>query len=246
MLKTVALISMLLLMLGNGLAEDSGKLEMAERLYRRQEFARAYKLLASGYEAGSSFTVEYNLGLCQYRLNDLFRAKTHFLKAFLLDAGDPGLLSLLNAVNRGLGLQTDSGFYVSRNPLWIACKTLAGGSRLQWLIWFFFYLGNAAFLAAFLSKRSRMLVLAVLFALITLFLLAAGLVQYREHFLVERGVVADDATLYAGPDTKELQLDRIRKGMVLKILERQDNWRQVLVENRYAGWITSEKIEAIP
>jgi len=218
------------------------ELEIAERFFLQGDYRQAVVILKKIADRHPHFIVDYNLGLCFWKLNDFYQSRKYLLRALLKDRSDPQLLSLLKKVDQQLGLNENQEEFFTESVFVQKVRLILSGSILKLTLWITFYILN---LLLFLSLLHRKFYLKtfVLTSITFLLLFIIALSGYRQERIIKRGIVAKDTFLWAQPEEGGVRLDQVKKAMALRVVQLRGKWLQVLVENRYAGWIAAEQVE---
>ncbi len=220
------------------------QLTAAEKLYNEKDYSGAIKILNEIEVKKPHYLVYYNLGLCYWQLNDYYSARKYFLKSFFLNNNNQELRLMLNLLDQKMNLQSNYEFLAGSNPIWQSIKLVFSGTVLCSLILITFYLLNF-FIFLLLKWKKRVHKTIALLLILFLLQLIIGLIEFREQVVLKKALIREESRLFSGPGKSEVELDTVRRGMALRVIQYHREWAQVLVENRYAGWILKTKIEEL-
>lgn len=208
--------------------------EAAEEAYRRGDYARAKELWTALLEQrGADGRLEYDIGNCEYRLEDYARALWRFERAARALGGDERVRFNLSLAERKLGLQSDeaTSFFADAR---------AKVRRLDRGDWFTCGLGLevvGVLLLAF-SLRRRAFVLAGVAALLTV-LGAASLVRAAtlDPDRILGVVVLEEDTPVRGEPREELDsILRLGAGVRAEFVAKSPGWVRLRIRDR-EGWV---------
>ena len=195
-----------------------------------------------------SSTIYYNLGNAYFKNGDLGHAVLYYMKARRLDPSDEDIQHNLEFARKFSTVQMEG---VTLNPIHEFLESITSPYRLSLLGWLssaLFILFIAMLVIRFGLGIKGSLVKTGIVTSLVLVLMASGLTtfKYQNEFLTKRAVIiADDAPVRSGPtDRSEVELQGA-PGLVVEILEQQDQYYNVLFENKRRGWINKDLVALI-
>ena len=206
---------------------------------------RYHDVLRKGVESSVVF---YNLGNAYFKNGDLGHAVLYYMKARRLNPSDEDIQHNLEFARRFSPVQMEG---VTLNPVNEFLESITGPYRLNILGWassIAFFLFIAALAVRFgLGVRGSIVKSSIVLTLL-LTLVAAGLTtfKYQNEFLTQRAVIlADDSPVRTGPsDQSEIELHGA-PGLVVEVIDQQDQFYNVLFENKRRGWINKDLVALI-
>ena len=210
-------------------------------LYRAGDYQGAVDAYRQAIEGGyTSDALYYNLGNAWYRLDNLGQAIRYYEKARLLAPENAELLHNLEIARA----KTVDQFSQLPAPAWVSWweNTIAtNGGR--WLFWtgFLFYLiaiGVAAYRIR-TGKRNPWLRRGMTVALLlgALLLVAAFSASLQSIDALQAVILAEEVDLRTAPNEAGAIEIEIHEGLVVDVLQRNNDWIEVRLPNGATGWV---------
>ncbi len=213
-------------------------------LYRDGDYAAAIeayeKAMAGGYASSVLF---YNMGNANYRMDKLGEAVRYYEKARLLTPENEELLHNLEIVQA----KAVDQFSKLPAPVWIiwwqSMIARTGGRWLFWIGMLFYTLAiGIVIYRTRMSLRNpwlrRARAISILLGIVFLggaFLASVQSVENRRAvILVER------TDLYEAPDAESQAELAIHEGLVVDILQQDNDWIEIRLPNGTRGWVLAD------
>lgn len=209
--------------------------------YRTGDYQGAVEAYQQAIEGGyTSDALYYNMGNAWYRLDNLGQAIRYYEKARLLAPENVELLHNLEIARA----KTVDQFSQLPAPAWVAwwenMITTNGG---RWLFWtgFLFYLIaiGAAVYRIRTGKRNpwlrRGMTVAILFG--ALLLVAAFAASLQSIDALRAVILAEEVDLRTTPNEEGAIESEIHEGLVVDVLQRNNDWIEVRLPNGATGWV---------
>lgn len=225
-------------------ADASADFAAANKLYAEGKFAEA----SSAYDAilktgAQSPALLFNAGNAAFKAGHLGKAIAAYRQAELLSPRDPELRANLAFVRNQVQGAT---LRESRWQNWVSTLTLNEGAVLTAV---FFW----AMLALFALRQIKPAVTAKLRTVtrlavaLTIFSGAILGLQAANRFNASIAVVTSaEATARSGPFDEAQSVFSARDGAELKVLDRHDDWVQVLNNAGKIGWLNTKQAAVLP
>jgi len=198
-----------------------------------------------GYESAPLY---FNLGNAYFKKGDLGHAVLNYLKARRLDPADEDIAHNLEFARRFSRIQMEG---VELNPIEAFLASLVENYHLNSLAWFssfFFILLVGVLIIRYGLGFNNSIVRSGLIAALIFVVITSGLTsfKYRHEYLTRRGViVAEESTVYTGPsEQSDVELEGA-PGLVVQILDENNDYYNVLFENKRRGWVKKSIIAEI-
>ncbi len=225
-------------------ADVAADFTAANKLYSEGKFAAA----AAAYDAllktgAQSPALLFNAGNAAFKAGHLGQAIAAYRRAELLAPRDAELrANLAFARNQVQGATLRESRWLN----WINTLTLNEGALLTALfLWALLALLALRQLQPALAPKLRPA--TRLAAALTVFSGAVLAWQAANHFNTSVAVVTSaDATTRSGPFAEAQNGFAVRDGAELKVLDRHDDWVQVVNSNGKIGWLSWKQVEVLP
>ncbi len=225
--------------------------DMANTAYVNDDYigAEQYYSEILGRDVHSS-ALYYNLGNVYYKRGEIGEALLNFYRALRLDPSDDDIRHNIEVVRAKTAdnIEQLPRLFLVEWSEWI-------GSRLSCMQW------------SILS----LILLAVLFGFMMLYLLAGAMIGRRfgfwgvvvsfvlfvattRHALIERAellnpsgaiVMSSSMSVSSSPSSASTELFILHEGTKVEILNQHDSWSEIKIEDGKKGWVESRKIEQI-
>ncbi len=221
-------------------AELEAGFEQANKLYELGKYGdavRAYdKLLALGQASAALY---FNRGNALFKQGQIGRAIASYRLARQMAPRDAELQSNL----RFARIQARGGVSYHESPWqrWVEALTLN-----EWTLCavsaFWLLLGMLAFKEwrPDLGRSLRPGMLATALALIGFGIGLAGSLN-RNHFTVSAIVVTGEATVRGSPFEESAEAFKVRDGIELEVIDRQNDWLRVIDPAQRTGWVRADQ-----
>lgn len=230
------------------MAQDD-EFAMANKFYEDKDFDSAIRLYEStlnqGYESAPLY---FNLGNAYFKKGDLGHAILNYIKARRLDPTDDDIAHNLEFARRFSRIQMEG---VQLNPIEAFLSSLVANYHLNSLAWIsslFFIIFVGVLIVRYGLGFNSSLVRSGLVIGLILVVITSGLTtfKYRHEYLTRRGViVAEESTVYTGPsEQSDVELEGA-PGLVVEILDENNDYYNVLFENKRRGWVKKSIIAEI-
>ena len=179
------------------------------------------------------------------RLRDLGYAILNYMRARRLDPSNEDILHNLEFARRFSRVQMEG---VELNPISSFMSMIVNPYRLNILAWVSsvcFILFVLIMIFRFgLGYNSSLIRISAILSLIFI-MISFGLTtfKYRQDYLTRRGVVvAEEVSVYTGPSIlSDVELEAA-PGLVIEILDENQEYYNVLFENKRRGWVEKDLI----
>ena len=244
--KALALAALVLI---SGQAWADSRVDKANQHYAAEEYENAIQLyedvLNSGMEAPELY---YNLGNCYYRQGLLPAAILNYERALLL----------LTIRISGTTSNLPTARYPIIEPLgeiflaqWFASiRNTTKSDTWAWISIASFSLFLILLQVYFFSKRSALRKLGFFVGLLFLLISTTTFffAKYQKERLVNRNtaiVFSPSVTVRSAPDAGSTELFVLHEGIKVKLLQQNNNWYEIQIEDGNVGWIHAEHVEVI-
>jgi len=224
-------------------AEIPADFVAANKLYAEGKFAAAAAAYGAILQTGArSPALLFNYGNAEFKAGHVGRAIAAYRRAELLAPRDAEIRANLAFVRNQVQGATQRE---SRWQNWVGSLTLNEGALLTvFLFWLTFALLTLRqlrpALVPKLSSATRIFVALTLFSGTVLALQAAN------HFSAATAVVtADNITVHSGPFDDAQSVFTARDGAELSVLDRHDDWVQVVNNAGKIGWLNRKQVEVL-
>ncbi|MBU0520212.1 BatD family protein [bacterium] len=226
-------------------------LERAEELYRNGDYTAAAEIYEKIIDnEGSNGEIYYNLGNCNYKLDQIGKAILNYERALPYLGRDEDLDKNLKIAN----LKTLDR--IEPLPRLFVIELLIGFSELftvrGWAGWFIFFEWLVAIqliLIYILHKPSWRRLAARAFIICALLMLLTGVVFLQQSIskanLTEAIIMVDNAEVMSAPDNASTELFTIHEGSKLIILRRVSGWAEIKLADGKQGWLPQTSFEII-
>jgi tetratricopeptide (TPR) repeat protein len=225
-------------------ADASAEFAAANKLYAEGKFAEAALAYDAILKTGAqSPALYFNAGNAEFKAGHLGKAIAAYRQAELLTPRDAELRANLAFVRnqvQGATLRPSSWHK------WVGSLTLNEGAMLSaFFFWALFALLALRQLKPALAPKLR--AAARLTAALALFSGAILGLQAANHFNASVAVVTvADATARSGPFDDAQSVFTARDGAELKVLQRHDDWVQVVNRAGQIGWLNVKQAAVLP
>ncbi len=214
--------------------------------YDARNYDEALKAFLSLVDAGiESYEVHYNIGNTYFRLNQIGKAIVYYKRGLRLKPNDYQLQTNLDfAINQTQDRQETA----EPNPLLeIIFNTLNSISLNGWfLLSFISFLPVIAMINIMLiyyRKRDKTVPVFLLVLFLLIFIITISATTYRWQRYIDSStavLIASASNGYSGPDSTYTRLFTINEGIVLKVVNKNEDWSQVGLPNGMIGWIKTD------
>jgi tetratricopeptide (TPR) repeat protein len=244
-MKNLSAILLALTFAGNIFAADvATDFSTANKLYAEGKFSDAAnaceKILAAG---AASPNLLFNYGNAEFKSGNLGRAIAAFRRAELLAPRDSEIRANLAFVRNQI-----QGATVRQN-VWQ--NWLGNLSLNEWTVfaalafWLTFLLLAAKQLRPALAAKLKSA--TWIFAVLTIFSGTILGVQATSHFSMQTAVVISaEAMARSGPFDDAQNAFAVHDGAELSVLDRRDDWVQVVDGTGKTGWLPAKQVEILP
>jgi tetratricopeptide (TPR) repeat protein len=223
----------------------------AQSAYKSQDYSKAIsayqQILANEVTAPEVF---YNLGNCYFKIDSIGKAIQYYEKARKLISDDEDLMhNLKMAHNRTVDkIEPMPEFVVSST--WkniVNFKTADTWANYALLNFAFVFISLMLFqLAKQPSLKKTFFGLSLLLMLVTtMFYMLAKSRTNADNSINQGVVIIGSAAIKSAPQSASTDLFVIHEGTVFKILENQNDWLKIRLDNGNLGWIEKKAIGEI-
>lgn len=249
------ILALAILLLGaagarGGTTNDQVLADSARRAYEAGDHARALALYDSAAQHSTSAALEFNIGNCHFKLNDVPRAILHYERALLLAPGDDDIQANLDLART---LVVDRMNEMPVQTLGGAWERLRGGGdpdawarRSLWTTLAFF-----SFLSLFVLGRARwvrrMALVAGGLSLIA-GLVAVGFAAGRHREMTSHAeaiILAPKVDVMSEPRAEGTTLFVLHEGTKVTVLEERGGWSEAKLANGSVGWFPPNSLVRI-
>ena len=222
-------------------ADGEAGFNQANRFYEEGKYAEAAAAYGQLLQAGNtSAAIYFNRGNAYFKLGQLGRAILSYRQAERLAPRDPDLranLQFARTQARG-GL----AFPVDWSGRWLGTLTVNEWTALTavafWVVFALLALGQWR---PELGRRWRTTLWSA--GLLTIILGACLATKFKADYLDTTVVViAGEVDVRNGPLDESQSAYKVRDGIELKVLDRKDNWLQVLDPAQRLGWLREDQV----
>lgn len=216
---------------------------LANEAFLREQFDSAallyQRLLENGWHSADLY---FNLGVTQYKVNDLASARFNLEKARLLDPNDINILHNLEKVKDVVG-----DYYVfPAYPLfgfveWI--HSTLGRATVSWSL-FLLYLAVLVTFWRWYKGREKV-VKIIGFGLLTLFLSVLIIFLFEQtyfRFHAEMAVIGDTTVLWEKPDESGSSVRDLQSGFKVRVHETVGEWASIELADGSFGWLKQDSL----
>ena len=223
----------------------------AIKSYEQKEFSESLEqFLTIENENIISADLFYNIGNCNFRLNQLGKSILYYKKALKVNSNFKAAQRNLKLV---LTLTKDKQTHEEEDVIQSFWKTIFNFFSLNSLaiISFIFFILIIIFInITIFSYRQREKTVPVFFiSILTVFLiifLVLGFIKWKSyHHLSEAVLISQSAIGFSGPSEEFTRVFTIHEGMIFDIEREENNWSLIKLINGLGGWIESENLEKI-
>ena len=214
--------------------------------YRDGAWSRAVDFYEDALAQGARDPrLEYNLACAYAKLGDLGRARLHFEQARLLDPGDEDVrrnLEILRARIPGESERLNAGilegaltWYESLGP----GALLGAVLTIWWALWLC-WIAEVLWRGEQRGEWARMGRFAAF-----VFLAGALAIAYAKHrqlSLPQAVVIADGASVRAGPTEDEAEVLRLSAGRLVQRGRSRGTWVEVSLPGEFEGWLPGSDV----
>jgi len=223
----------------------------AQSAYKSQDYSKAIsayqQILANEVTAPEVF---YNLGNCYFKIDSIGKAIQYYEKARKLISDDEDLMhNLKMAHNRTVDkIEPMPEFVVTST--WkniVNFKTADTWANYALLNFAFVFISLMLFqLAKQPSLKKTFFGLSLLLMLVTtMFYMLAKSRTNADNSINQGVVIIGSAAIKSAPQSASTDLFVIHEGTVFKILENQNDWLKIRLDNGNLGWIEKKAIGEI-
>ena len=244
-MKTFTAIFIALAFAGNIFAADvAADFTSANQLYAKGKFSDAAASYEKILQTGAvSPTLLFNYGNAEFKAGHLGKAIAAYRHAEQLAPRDAELRANLAFVrNQVQGVTQHENFWQN----WVGTLTLNEGTVLTAIL---FWITLALFSARQIRPALVPKLKTVTWIFITLTIFSGTVLglQAANHFSAACAVVTtDNATARSGPFDDAQSAFTARDGAELSVLDRRDDWVQVVDANGKSGWLSAKLVEVLP
>ena len=229
-----------------GFAQQTDEFEMANKFFEEKDYDSAIRMYQSVINQGvGSAPLYFNLGNAYFKKGDLGYAILNYMRARRLDPSNEDILHNLEFARRFSRVQMEG---VELNPISSFMSMIVNPYRLNILAWVSsvcFILFVLIMIFRFgLGYNSSLIRISAILSLIFI-MISFGLTtfKYRQDYLTRRGVVvAEEVSVYTGPSIlSDVELEAA-PGLVIEILDENQEYYNVLFENKRRGWVEKDLI----
>jgi hypothetical protein len=219
----------------------SSEFNEANKLFGNKEIQKSLDKYIDLYNNGyDNFEINYNIGCAYYKLNMIGKSRFYFERALFYKPLDPDLFHNLSIIYKK----------IYNNPL--IAEQIVMNKRLIYFIpskfvifLLFLFLSASVILLILFYLMNNKRILLIFLSICSLFLLIFTFlffIQYYEFNKRNFVVTADYANIYIAPNDKEFILTGLREGDSGKIIDDDDNYYKVKLDNEVSGWIKNNEI----
>jgi tetratricopeptide (TPR) repeat protein len=218
--------------------------------YDKAEYKQAVaiyeEILSAGYHAPE---VYYNAGNSYLKLGLLAKAVLNYERAIKLNPSDKRIFHMLSLAREAIDsdIVEVQDFVLIRywkkfsqvlSPLgWVLVQIVCG---MVLIVGFYYW----KFSDSLTLKRNGLLA----FSLGVIILVLSFLAGAKSEKLIngkDGAIVMEAASLMSGPDARSGNLNQLREGEKVIILDKIDTWYKVQLMNKEEGWLEAESMEII-
>ncbi len=227
------------------------RLENGQSAYQAENYAEAIEIFEGLYQTGyTSPTLLYNLGNAYYQTGDYARALLYYKRAERLAPKDPAIENNLRLAQEQLpatAIRIQASGVVE---LWRSVQNSLSARAWSVIGILLLWLGIGGFaLWQFSPQRSR----RKLGFILGLCLLALSLLPFawaygragQTYSDDEAILMVDNSLLRESPEPKSPDLRTVRKGEVVRILDRLGEWYRVQLGDTTEGWLPKDQLTVI-
>lgn len=246
--KALALAALVLI---SGQAWADSRVDKANQHYAAEEYENAIQLyedvLNSGMEAPELY---YNLGNCYYRQGLLPAAILNYERALLLAPHDKDIRYNLELAYSQIPDKIEPLGEIFLAQWFASIRNTTKSDTWAWISIASFSLFLILLLVYFFSKLSVLRKLGFFVGLLFLLISTTTFffAKYQKERLVNRNtaiVFSPSVTVRSAPDAGSTELFVLHEGVKVKLLQQNNNWYEIQIEDGNVGWIHAEHVEVI-
>ncbi len=214
-----------------------GSVDLAGKYYTQKKYQAALQEYLS---LPKNADVYYNIGNCYYRLGELGKAVLYYHRAVRLSPGSWQIEKNLQIVEKSL--LDKPAKLTAIEKAWVKVVRFLSLNFLAIALLSGFVLFGLLWILSVYRPRS---VYFAVFVLLLCFVL--GFFTYHQHRAMSRQAVlmAEQAVGYSGPSGDNKQVFTIHQGNKFSVLQQENDWSKIKLEQGFVGWIKSKSLEKI-
>ncbi len=216
---------------------------LANEAFLREQFDSAailyQRLLENGWQSADLY---FNLGVTQYKVNDLASARFNLEKARLLDPNDKSIIHNLEKVKDKIG-----DYYVfPAYPLFGLVEWIHSTLGHTTISWFLFLLYLGVLVTFWRWRRGRHNTAKIIgFCLLAIFLSILVIFLFEQtyfRFHADMAVVSDITVLWEKPDELSSPVRDLQPGFKVRIHEIVGEWATIELADGSVGWLKQDML----
>lgn len=250
-LQACILLALLLLGKPSQATDAKAIFEQGNKAYQHADYAAAEKNYAAALQAGgNSAELQYNLGNCYYKLNELGKAILHYERALRLAPGDAdarhNLAIAQQAVPNELG--NVPPFFLA--AWWRATANVLSSNMWSVLALALAWCGLGGLATWQLSSIRRRRKYGFLLGMASILLAAITLgLAHTKHSVEQRSgeavVIEAKTQAHTAPEQDATPLYKLPAGTKVGLLDQIGDWHKVRLSNGEQAWLPSSSVEEI-
>ena len=231
--------------------ELQAKFDSANTFYERGEYASALEIYEDILSVSNHFASEYNAGNAAYKLSNIGSARIHYERALEMNPSHNDLnsnleLLIANRLNDQIQPVPSIGFKKKILSLFGS----ANFSGWLWLATIFWTIGWVLFIVCMMnwmhSGRNLQAITGSIFVMIGALGMLAAYACFQDGESPNKVVIiSPEANVYTSPDEDSYRQSPLHEGTLGYLIQRQDGWDEIKLENGNKGWIRSEDAEDV-
>lgn len=216
------------------------KFNEATKLYSEKEIEKALtvfeEILHEGYD---NFHINYNIGCCYFKLDQLGAARFYFERALFYKPFNEDLYHNLILVYKRLLKTPSHGEQIIMNR---RITNIIPMSVLLYIVLFTIII-TAIFLIIFFKTINHKKIYFILFSISSLFMTLFSIfyfIQYYEYNKKTFTVVSQTADVHISPDDSDTIILTMPEGTNGKISEKVDEYIRIRLNDGLSGWVKRE------
>lgn len=197
-----------------------------------------------------SFALYYNIGNCYYKLNQIAKSIQYYSKSLKIEPNNSDAKNNLKFAYLITRDKIEPQEELFLNRWWKSIYNSTSSNNWAWLGLFsliIFCLSLSLFLIAQKeTKRKLFFVFSFIFFSLTFLTILFSYSQFKFSSMQTEGVVLKNTvSIKSAPTENSTKLFVLNEGTVVQVIETNDNWIRIQLDNQKEGWINSKDIALI-
>lgn len=218
---------------------DKDKFNNAVLNYNQLKYNDSLTLFLELHKSGyDNFEINYNIGSCYFRLNELGKARFYYERALLFNSLDKELIHNLNVVYSKLGEKDFDQILLPYRFLFFISPLIISIINILVILLIISFI----FLIFKVRVKRVFLILIILFSFLSLFLFIFNIIQISEIKSKRFVVTAKESKIYIAPNENETVLLTVNEGYSGKFTGVLSSFIKIKLSDGLTGWLKSSDI----